>query len=809
MDRLEGLARSAADGRLRDEGEVRELAALARSAPDVVIRAAGDLRDSHTGPRITFSKKVFVPLTQLCRDACGYCTFAHPPRPGARAYMTLDEVLEVARRGESAGCAEVLFTLGDKPERKWPEARAELEAMGFGSTIEYLVAACRAVLDETTLLPHVNPGALTFEETCALRPVSVSQGTMLETLSERLLARGMAHFGAPDKKPAVRLATLENAGRASVPFTTGILIGIGETYDERIDALLAIRRSHERHGHIQEVIVQNFRAKPDIQMRDQPEPGADEMRLAIALTRLIMGPEVGVQAPPNLSPAEYGSYLAAGLSDWGGVSPVTPDHVNPEAPWPHLDELNDVTESRGFTLMERLAVYPSYCSTPAALERWIDPSLRGKVLDAIDGDGYRRPDEAWFAGMDESPPPSGYATIEAAHAGAWRVAGRVTRPTVWCALDKAVDGVDLDEAEVALLFTARGREVERLFSVADELRKREVGDEVTFVVNRNINYTNLCYFRCGFCAFSKGPRSLNLRGEPYLLSPEEVAGRAVEAWERGATEVCMQGGIHHSFTGDNYVEYLTAVKDAVPDMHVHAFTALEVAQGAAASGIEVRDFLARLYAAGLATLPGTAAEILDDEIRAIICPDKIGTSDWCDVHRIAHSLGLSSNATIMFGTVEGPRHWARHLAVVKQLHRDVVADGDANGLFEFVPLPFVHMASPIYLRGKARRGPTFEEALKMHAVARIALHGAVRNIQVSWVKMGVEGTKLALQAGANDLGGTLMDENISRAAGASHGQELTVEEMKELITSIGRVPRRRTTLYGRPGAAPAPLTDRV
>ena len=809
MNRLESLSRGAAQGRRLDTLEVRELARLAESAPEVVIEAAGALRDAHSGPRITFSKKVFIPLTQLCRDACGYCTFAHPPRPGERAYMTLDEVLAVARAGEAAGCAEVLFTLGDKPERKWPEARAELEAMGYATTIGYLVAACEAVLDETSLLPHVNPGALTYEETRELRPVSVSQGTMLETLSERLLGRGMAHFGAPDKKPAVRLETLENAGKANVPFTTGILIGIGETYEERVDALLAIRGSHERHGHIQEVIVQNFRAKPDILMRDHPEPGMDEMLLAIALARLVMGPNVGVQAPPNLHPEEYGGYLAAGLSDWGGVSPVTPDHVNPEAPWPHLDELREATESHGFSLMERLAVYPGYCATPPALERWIDPSLTGKVLDSIDGEGYRRPDEAWFSGVDESPPQTAYTAIAAAREGAWRVPGRVTRPAVWGALDKAADGIELTEEEVALLFTARSREVERLYAVADALRRETVGDEVTYVVNRNINYTNLCYFRCGFCAFSKGPKSLNLRGEPYLLTPEEVAERAREAWDRGATEVCMQGGIHHSFTGDNYVDYLKAVKEAIPEMHVHAFTALEVAQGAAASGLEVREFLMQLRGAGLATLPGTAAEILDDEIRAIICPDKINTRDWCDVHRIAHSLGLSSNATIMFGTVEGPRHWARHLAVVKQLHREIVSDGDAGGLFEFVPLPFVHMASPIYLKAKARRGPTFEEAMKMHAVARIALHGAVRNIQVSWVKMGVEGAKLALQVGANDLGGTLMNENISRAAGASHGQELTVEEMNGLITSIGRIPRRRTTLYGHPEANPEPVADKA
>jgi FO synthase len=807
MNRLEALAGRAATGEPLSDPEIRELARLATDDPGTVIAAAAAIRDQATGCLVTFSKKVFVPLTQLCRDSCGYCTFAHPPRPGQRAYMSIDEVLDVARRGQAAGCAEVLFTLGDKPERKWPEARAELNAMGYSTTIEYLIAACRAVLAETTLLPHVNPGALTLEETLALREVSVSQGTMLETLSERLLGRGMAHFGAPDKKPQVRLDTLENAGLASVPFTTGILIGIGETYEERVDALLAIRASHQRHGHVQEVIVQNFRAKPDVLMANHPEPTVADMRLAIALTRLVMGPAVGVQAPPNLTPGDYGTYLEAGLSDWGGVSPVTPDHVNPEAPWPHLEELRNTTQASGFALVERLAIYPSYCATPRAQDDWLDPALRPKVLDAIDGSGYRRPAEAWFSGVEASPPPSAHLVLEAARSGAWQVPGRVARREVWAVLDRAADGVQPSEAETALLFSAQGREAERLYSVADALRKEVAGDEVTYVVNRNINYTNQCYFRCGFCAFSKGPKSLNLRGEPYLLSPEEVAERAEEAWAKGATEVCMQGGIHHSFTKDHYVAYLTAVKKAVPGMHVHAFTALEVEQGAAASGVSVDSFLEELKGAGLATLPGTAAEILDDEIRAIICPDKIMTEEWCEVHRIAHRHGLRSNATVMFGTVEGPKHWARHLRVVRDLHRSIVEEGH-DGLFEFVPLPFVHMAAPIYLKGKARRGPTFDETLKMHAIARIALHGEIPNIQVSWVKIGAEGAKLVLQAGANDLGGTLMDENISRAAGASHGQEMFASDLEALIRSIGRVPRRRNTLYGDAAqTAPVAVSD--
>jgi FO synthase len=793
MTTPELLAERAAQGRRLSDGQVRELAHLGLEHPAPVLAAAAALRDASTGSAITFSKKVFIPLTKLCRDSCGYCTFAHPPRPGQAAYMTLDEVVAVARSGEQAGCKEALFTLGDKPERKWQVARDELTALGHETTIAYLAAACRAVLEQTSLLPHVNPGAMTLDEIRLLRTVSVSQGTMLETLSERLLRRGMAHFGAPDKRPSARLATLEAAGIARVPFTTGILIGIGETFDERIDALLAIRASHERHHHVQEVIVQNFRAKPGTGMASHPEPDVDDTRLAIALARLVLPPEVSVQAPPNLAPHHYGSYLEAGLSDWGGVSPVTPDHVNPEAPWPHLEELRTVTEERGFALVERLAVYPAYCSTPASLRSWIDAGLVAAVLDSCDAEGLRRTD-TWHAGGLEPPPVSAEVALGQASAGAWRVPGRRLRRALWSLLDRAESGEELGEDDIALLFSARGAEAERLYYVADALRRAAVGEEVTYVVNRNINYTNMCYFRCGFCAFSKGPRSLNLRGAPYLLTPEEVAARAVEASESGATEVCMQGGIHHSFTGDNYVEYLTAVKQARPQMHVHAFTALEVWQGAAASGMTVRAFLLKLKEAGLATLPGTAAEVLDDDIRAIICPDKITTEQWCEVHRIAHSLGLRSNATIMFGTVEGPRNWARHLCVVRDLQRTIAHE--SGGLFEFVPLPFVHMAAPMYLKGKARRGPTFSEALKMHAVSRVALHGFIDNIQVSWVKMGTQGAKLALQAGANDLGGTLMNENISRAAGASHGQELDADSMEALIRSIGRVPRRRTTLYG-------------
>jgi FO synthase len=765
---------------------IYELAWAAYADPEPAMKAASEIRDRAFGPRITYSRKVFIPLTKLCRDNCGYCTFAHGPRPGEKAFLTPDEVLEIAKAGVEAGCKEALFTLGDKPEKRYPEARKELRELGFETTIEYLAHCCRLVLDETGLLPHANPGVLSAEEVRDLRHVSVSQGIMLEQASDRLLGPNLAHWASPDKVPAKRLKTMEDAGRLKVPFTTGILIGIGETVEERVDTILAIRALHEKHGQIQECIVQNFRAKPGTRMAGWPEPTEDEMLTTIALARLLLPSDVTVQAPPNLAGKEgngtpsYARYIDAGINDWGGVSPVTPDHVNPERPWPHLEELEKATEAKGYLLLERLALHPAYARDA---ETWVDERLRPGVLAAQDAEGFARTED-WAPGTTEPVP-------EKALAESWGLRPSKMRPGIARAL-AAAGTRDLREEEISLLFTARGTEFEELCRVADDLRREVNGDEVTYVVNRNINYTNQCYFRCRFCAFSKGPKSLNLRGDPYLLDTAEVARRAREAWEKGATEVCMVGGIHGSFTGKNYLDYLRAVKDEVPEMHVHAFTPLEVWQGAHTLGISVEKFLRELKEAGLGTLPGTAAEVLDDEIRAIICPDKINTAQWAEVMRKAHATGLSATTTIMFGHVDGPTNWARHLMVL----RDIQAD--TGGFTEFVPLPFVHMGAPLYLQGRSRRGPTFAETVKMHAVGRIALHGYIDNVQVSWVKLGAEGAKACLRAGCNDLGGTLMNESISRAAGADHGQEMLPEDLEAIIRDAGRIPRRRTTLYGVP-----------
>ncbi len=781
----EELVGAALSGRVSGE-EAYGLARLAHAEPTLAMEAAAGVRDRAFGPRVSYSRKVFIPLTQLCRDNCGYCTFAHGPRPGEKAYLSPEEVLGIARAGAAAGCKEALFTLGDKPEKRYPEARRELKALGFGTTVEYLAHCCRLVLEETGLLPHANPGVLSEDEVRALREVSVSQGIMVEQVSERLLGRGMSHWASPDKAPEKRLEMLEAAGRLRVPFTTGVLIGIGETVEERVDTILAIRDSHDRHGHVQECIVQNFRAKPGTRMANWPEPSQGEMLATIALARLLLPPEVAVQAPPNLAESAsngappYTRYLDAGINDWGGVPPVTPDHVNPERPWPHLAELERAAEDKGYLLLERLTLHPRYALDA---ERWVDEGLRSRVWAGIDAEGFARVEE-WAPGTTEKVPEHTVREVRGARPSK-------TRPEFARALAAAGER-DLSEEEVSLLFTARGTELAELCRVADDLRREVNGDEVTYVVNRNINYTNLCYFRCRFCAFSKGPKSLNLRGDPYLLDTVEVARRAREAWERGATEVCMVGGIHGSFTGRNYLQYLRAVKEEVPDMHVHAFTPLEVWQGARTLDVTIEEFLSELKEAGLGTLPGTAAEVLDDEVRAVICPDKINTAQWSEVMRKAHGVGLKATTTIMFGHVDGPLNWARHLVVLRDIQRET------GGFTEFVPLPFVHMGAPLFLQGRSRRGPTLAETIKMHAVGRIALHGYIDNVQVSWVKMGEEGAKLCLQAGCNDLGGTLMNESISRAAGASHGQEMTPEELERMILEIGRIPRRRTTLYGTP-----------
>ncbi|MCB1030227.1 MAG: bifunctional FO biosynthesis protein CofGH [Acidimicrobiales bacterium] len=755
-------------------------------------------RDAATGTRVTYSPKVFIPLTMLCRDKCRYCTFAQPPARLEAPYLTPNQVLQIARQGAQAGCHEALFTLGERPELRYPVAASWLEEHGYSSTVDYLRAMCELVLNETGLLPHANAGALFDHELESLRQVAPSQGMMLESLRVDL----DAHIGSPDKEPARRLETLEAAGKLQIPFTTGILVGIGENRQDRIDALMAIAESHQRWGHIQEVIVQNFLPKPATAMHQAPPCPTEDYLEAIALARLILPSDIHLQAPPNLSD-DFSVLLDAGIDDWGGVSPVTADYVNPERPWPQLDRLREVTEAHGFELAPRLTIYPEYATAP---DRWLDEKLTFAVLDRSDAQGLARDDPGavhpqtvgevknvgdgaevilvgrrstqWYVGLESDPPQL--------VPGPSRATGKVAQ-----VLKAAREGDVLAEDQITVLFSARGREVGAIVELADELRSHAVGDVVTWVSNRNINYTNVCTFKCQFCGFSKGPKSLNLRGTPYLLTLEDIADRAREAQGLGATEVCLQGGIHPDFDGEYYLDVTRAVKEAVPDIHVHGFTALEVTEGAKRLNEPLDSYLKRLMDVGLATLPGTAAEILDDEVRAILCPDKVNSQEWLDAHRIAHEVGLRSNVTIMFGSIEKPRSWAKHIVRTRDLQ------AQTGGFTEFVPLPFVHMASPMYLRKRARRGPTWREVVLMHAVGRIAYNGFIPNIQASWVKLGAGGVAQLLQAGVNDLGGTLIDENISRAAGASHGQGMDQQSFNALVEPLGRRLQQRTTLYGK------------
>ena len=742
-----------------------------------LMKVATELRDRGHGATITYSKKVFIPLTKLCRDTCHYCTFAQPPSRNNPAFLTPDEVLKIARAGAKVNCREALFTLGDKPELRYRAAKNALTTLGYGTTLDYLAAMADLVHKETGLLPHLNPGVMTGEEIQRLRTVSVSQGIMLETAAERLSFKGGPHYGSPDKIPSVRLETIEEAGKAAVPFTTGILIGIGETRLERIEALLALRKLQEKYGHLQEIIIQNFKPKSGTRMANVPQPDVKDHLWTIAIARIVFGSAMNIQAPPNLSSGPLVDLIAAGINDWGGVSPVTPDHVNPEAPWPALTALANRTAETGKTLVERSAIYPSYACDP---KRWVDPDLQKSVLQISDSEGYPRSD-SWVPGTGHPQPMPFEIQFQKHHPDFLQKI-----------FDRAYKGEGLSKKNIKSLFAARGDEFYRVCDAANELRKKVCGDQVTYVVNRNINYTNICYFHCQFCAFSKGKTSDNLRGRPYNLSLEEIQRRSEEAWARGATEICLQGGIHPDFTGATYLSICRAIKKNTPEMHIHAFSPLEISQGAKTLGLSVADFLLELKNAGLDTLPGTAAEILDDKIRKIICPDKLKTKEWLDVVETAHTIGLKTTATIMFGHVDSPDNWATHLLHLRNLQ---IRTG---GLTEFVPLPFVPMETPIYLKGCSRRGPTFREAVLMHSIARLSLHPLIPNIQASWVKMGPEGLKACLNAGVNDIGGTLMNESITKAAGATYGQEMAPQQMDKLIRSVGRTPRQRTTLYSDP-----------
>ncbi len=788
------------------------------------VRDAGLVAAGRAGV-VTYSPKVFIPVTKLCRDRCHYCTFVETPgqaaREGRAPYLSPDEILQIAARGAELGCLEALFTLGDRPEDRWPEARAWLDEQGYDSTLAYVRAMAVRVLEETGLLPHLNPGVMSWEEMNRLKPVAPSMGMMLETTSRRLHeTRGEAHYGSPDKDPAVRLRVLEDAGRLSIPFTTGLLVGIGEDLTERAETIFALRATIKAYGAVQEVIVQNFRAKPDTAMRHAGDLGLDEYRAAIAVTRIVLGPKTRIQAPPNLVDlAECRALLGAGVDDWGGVSPLTPDHVNPERPWPSLDRLQDITAQCGFELTPRLTVHPEYVR---AGEPWLDPRVSAHVAALATDEGLAKPGVK-PTGLPWQEPDGGFASVGRTDLfAAVDTEGRTEDRRSdfanvygdWDSVKEAADGVsrlaplapqppsealaalkaaekdpgNLSDEHALTLMTAEGPLLEQVCRLADDLRRQTVGDDVTYVVNRNINFTNVCYVGCRFCAFAQRRTD----ADAYSLSLDEVADRAEEAWGLGATEVCMQGGIDPELPATAYFDLVSAVKQRVPDMHVHAFSPMEVVNGTARTGMSIEDFLIKAREAGLGSLPGTAAEILDDEVRWVLTKGKLPTRTWIEVVTTAHQVGIPTTSTMMYGHVDNPRHWITHLRVLSRIQ------DETGGFTEFVPLPFVHTSAPIYLAGVARPGPTLRDNLAVHAMARILLHGRIPNIQTSWVKLGIDGTRAMLQAGANDLGGTLMEETISRMAGSEHGSAKTVTELIDIGAGIGRPVKERTTTYGVP-----------
>jgi len=804
--------------------DLADLCASAARVRDAGLENAGQ-RGSTGRPTVSYSRKVFIPLTHLCRDTCHYCTFVTVPgklRAGGRGmYLEPDEVVALAARGAELGCKEALFTLGDRPEARWPQAREWLDERGYDSTLSYLRAMAIRVLEETGLLPHLNPGVMSWTELSRLKPVAPSMGMMLETTSRRLFeVKGEAHYGSPDKDPVVRLRTLTDAGRLSIPFTTGLLVGIGETLAERADTMHVIRRVHKEFGHIQEVIVQNFRAKDATAMADAPDAGFDDFLATVAVARLVLGPDMRVQAPPNLvSRHECVALLGAGVDDWGGVSPLTPDHVNPERPWPALDELAAVTAEAGFELVQRLTAQPKYVQAGAA---WIDPRVAAHVAALADSDTglardvnptglpWQEPDEATeslgridlHSSIDtegrrtetRSDLPNAFGDWESIRDRVGELAARAPERVdsdVAAALRAAErDPAGCSDAEYLALATADGPALDAVAALADSLRSDAVGDDVTFVINRNINFTNICYTGCRFCAFAQRKGD----ADAFSLTTREVADRAWEAHVAGATEVCMQGGIDPELPVTGYGDLVRAVKAKVPSMHVHAFSPMEIANGVTKSGVSIREWLISLREAGLDTIPGTAAEILDDEVRWVLTKGKLPTSLWVEIVSTAHEIGLRSSSTMMYGHVDTPSHWVAHINVLRGIQ------DRTGGFTEFVPLPFVHQSSPLYLAGAARPGPTHRDNRAVHALARIMLHGRISQIQTSWVKLGVQRSQVMLTGGANDLGGTLMEETISRMAGSQHGSAKSAAELVAIAEGIGRPARQRTTTYGKRAA---------
>ncbi len=750
---LDALEASDAPWRTLTHDEAEMLLAARDDDLDRLLAVAGRIRDAGLVEAgrpgiLTYSRKVFIPLTHLCQDRCHYCIFVQSPgklaKAGISPYMEPEAVLEVARQGAALGCKEALLTLGDRPENRWPIARQWLDEHGYASTLDYVAAMAQLILDETGLLPHLNPGVMSWGELQRLKPVGPSMGMMLETTSARIWQTpGEAHFGSPDKDPELRLRVIEDAGRSHIPFTTGVLLGIGESASERIDAVLALRAAHERHGHIQEVIVQNFRAKPATAMMGAVDLETQEYAAAVAVTRVLLGPGMRVQAPPNLTDAgELALLIRAGIDDWGGVSPLTPDHVNPERPWPQIEELARLTAEGGYSLRERLTAHPHYIREARGTADghgtdWFDDRLAPRLLALADDYGLARRD----------------AYLESV----------LTRA--------AADPAGLTDAEYTALLHADGDDLEQLTALADRVRGERVGDTVTYAVNRNID-------------------------SALGLPASRIAELVTEAAGLGATEVCAQGAVPAALGAEGYLDFARTVKAVRPDLHLHAFRPAELLDGAARAGVPLADWLDRLRAAGVDTVPGTGARILDDRIRGILTgAADIPASAWVETITTAHRAGLRSTATMVYGHVESAAEQVAHLRMLAAIQDRAVAAG-ADGFTEFIAMPWLPSESPVAVPG-ARPGPSLRESRAVHAVARLMLAGRIDHVQAAWTKLGMRGAQLVLAGGADDLGGVLLDGTIDPSAGPEHGRQLTVTDVERIAGELGRPVRQRTTLYGR------------
>lgn len=785
--------------------DVDETDALLRAPLDSLLPVAAALRDEGLVDAgrpgvVTYSRKVFVPLTTLCRDRCHYCVFVDTPgqlnllrKP---AYMSPEQVLTVVRQGQALGCKEALLTLGDRPEERWPEARAWLDAHGFASTIDYVAHIARLITAETGMLVHANPGVMHPDELAALRPVSPSMGMMLETTSRRLFEEpGQVHFGSPDKDPDLRLSVIDDAGAAGIPFTTGILVGIGETVRDRAESLVAMRDRHDRHGHVQEIIVQNFRAKPRTAMQGAPDADLAEYVAAVATARLVFGPRMRIQVPPNLSdPGELGLLIAAGIDDWGGVSPLTADHVNPERPWPQIDDLAAQTAAHGYTLRERLTAHPEFVRDAA---RWIDPALHAPLRALADAEGLAadvtphaslpgsahaetsggrgtegglpldvassaRPSSSAHPGSTPSAHPGSHAGVPGGVPGSDLGVRRLAERA-------ASDPLSLDDADWVRLLRTTGAELDDLTAAADDARRYTVGEPITLVQNRNLTSTGLR--RTG-------------RTAPGEFDLDDATAIAADAAALGATEICIQGALRGDEDPAGYLDLVRAVKRGAPGIHVHAYRPLDVRDLADRGGLGLAGALAALREAGVDTVPGTGVKVLSERVRALVAPGDLEIDHWVEGITAAHHAGFRSTSVLFYGHVETAEERIAHLRRLREIQTET------RGFAEFVPIPLPGGDVPLV----ADRAP-IDEHRAMVAVSRLMLSGSIPHVQIPWTRVGRDTAAVLLRSGGDDLGGTLYDGRVRPDTGIEQGIELPVAAAERIARSLMRPFRLRTTDY--------------